>query len=204
MSFLSHELKFDLFLAEHFIYKNGFPLKDSFLLEGVFHKMGAKFIGLLNVLFLLLAIFKKDKKQKKFFFYISITSLFSLGLVGGLKTETVIACPWSLKQFGGTHDFVHYWQMFSSSSFMKDHCFPAGHATGGYALMSIFFGYLLFYKKCNFKLLIPALTVGGTFGIVQQLRGAHFLSHDLATIAICLLVNFITSIIFNRFINEKN
>ena len=33
-----------------------------------------------------------------------------------------------------------------------------------------------------------ALAAGAAFGIAQQLRGAHFLSHDLGALALCVLV----------------
>ena len=34
-------------------------------------------------------------------------------------------------------------------------------------------------------LLIPGLVIGISFGLAQQLRGAHFLSHDVWSAAIC-------------------
>jgi membrane-associated PAP2 superfamily phosphatase len=33
-----------------------------------------------------------------------------------------------------------------------------------------------------------ALGLGGVFGLAQQLRGAHFLSHDVWTLMICWLI----------------
>jgi membrane-associated PAP2 superfamily phosphatase len=66
-----------------------------------------------------------------------------------------------------------------------DNCFPAGHASGGYAWLAFYF--LGVYKQSAWRWvgLGFALSIGLIFGVSQQLRGAHFITHDLWTLGIC-------------------
>lgn len=205
LSFLSHELKFDLWLTRNFIYDGGFSLRNDFFFEVIMHKYAAKGVIVFNVLTLVAIFFAKDQKNKKKLIYILTATLLSMAVVSLMKTITVIACPWSLAEFGGTASYVHFWEMISSR-YPDSSCFPAGHSSGGFALMSFFYSILLFNKKSAYIYLLPALFVGVAFGVVQQFRGAHFLSHDLMTIAVCILVNFICSFLVIKigFLDEKN
>jgi membrane-associated PAP2 superfamily phosphatase len=41
------------------------------------------------------------------------------------------------------------------------------------------------------KVLAIVLIVGFVFGFSQQLRGAHFLSHDIYSLLVCLFANMV-------------
>lgn len=194
LSFLSHELRFDLWLTKTFIYNGAFLFRDDFFFEVVMHKYAAKAVIAYNVLILIAIFSVKDQKKKKKLIYILVATLLSMFTVSLLKRVTVIACPWSLSEFGGTASYIHFWEMFSSR-YPDSSCFPAGHSSGGFALLSIFYAGLLFDQKSRYIYLLPAFIVGLSFGIVQQIRGAHFLSHDLMTIAVCICVNYVLSLI---------
>ncbi|MGB5685538.1 MAG: hypothetical protein WBM35_06990 [Candidatus Electrothrix sp.] len=61
----------------------------------------------------------------------------------------------------------------------------AGHASGGYCFLSVYFVLLRYrsgYRGFGF---LFGVTLGLIFGVGQQIRGAHFPSHDLVTIVIC-------------------
>ena len=47
----------------------------------------------------------------------------------------------------------------------------------------------VYYPKQRMKVLTTVLILGFIFGISQQLRGAHFLSHDIWSLLVCLFVN---------------
>jgi membrane-associated PAP2 superfamily phosphatase len=64
-------------------------------------------------------------------------------------------------------------------------CFPAGHSSAGFAWVSLYFFALLARPAWRWRGLAVGLVAGGVFGLAQQLRGAHFLSHDLWTLATC-------------------
>lgn len=202
LSFLSHELKLDLWLTKKFIYDGGFLLKNDFFFEVIMHKYAAKAVICFNILTLVAIFFTKNQNNRKKLIYILIATLLSMGAVSLLKRVTVIACPWSLSEFGGTATYIHFWEMFFSH-YPDASCFPAGHSSGGYALMSFFYGILLFDQKSKSAYLLPAILVGFSFGIVQQIRGAHFLSHDLMTITVCILVNLVLSILVLKKIEKR-
>ena len=64
-------------------------------------------------------------------------------------------------------------------------CFPAGHASAGYAWVALYFFFLARRPAWRWRGLAIGLIAGAVFGIAQQLRGAHFFSHDLWTLMIC-------------------
>lgn len=110
--------------------------------------------------------------------YFIVASLLSVGIVGLLKTLTNVHCPWDLSEFGGTQPYLH---LFESrlSSMRPGHCFPAAHASSGYALLALHFVFIERHPRLARACAALAIGVGLLFGIAQQSRGAHFLSHDI-------------------------
>src|SRR3546814_7721096 len=64
-------------------------------------------------------------------------------------------------------------------------CFPAGHASAGYAWVALFFFFGGTRPQWRWKGLVAGLCAGLVFGVSQQLRGAHFASHDAWTLMVC-------------------
>ena len=118
--------------------------------------------------------------------FVLLCVLLAIGAVSGLKQVTTLPCPHELAAFGGSGQWVETWRLFDPD-LPRAECFPAGHASGGYAWLCLAF---LFPRHSrHFRLaLLPGALLGVGFGLAQQLRGAHFLSHDLMTIALCWLV----------------
>jgi len=75
-------------------------------------------------------------------------------------------------------------------------CFPAAHASAGYAWVCAYFAARSLGVSWAKWLLVGALALGFLFGFGQQLRGAHFISHDLWTLAIC----WFTALVGYRFL----
>ena len=63
--------------------------------------------------------------------------------------------------------------------------FPSGHASGGYGQPGLYLFIYHYKPKWRWEGLSIGMLVGLTFGIAQQLRGTHFLSHDIWSLAIC-------------------
>ena len=114
--------------------------------------------------------------------------------VGGFKNWTNVYCPVDTIRYGGNMPNIKllesYPEDFKPEN--KGVCYPAGHATGGFALMSLLF---LFKNKRNkFMGLIAGIFLGWVMGGYQMLRGEHFLSHTLTSMVaayiIILLINF--------------
>ena len=119
--------------------------------------------------------------QYAYLFWILILST---SVVGILKSQSGHACPWNMTQQTAT-GFV--WD-FSAT---VGHCFPGGHASTGFALVTGYFCYRLRERNRAWFYLFAGLTLGFAMGWAQMMRGAHFLSHNLWTGWICLTINFV-------------
>lgn len=118
----------------------------------------------------------QDWRRPALFFFVSIA--LSVGLVGLLKTLTNVDCPRDLTEFGGPFPFIH---LFEHRPEVLRHarCFPAAHASSGYALLALYFVLRERSRRAARLGLAAGLGMGLMFGIAQQARGAHFVSHDV-------------------------
>jgi membrane-associated PAP2 superfamily phosphatase len=116
--------------------------------------------------------------------YLLVATALSTLLVSWMKTWSNVDCPWDLARYGGTRAYVGLFQ-WRPAGMGQGQCFPAGHASGGYAWLALYFFLMAVKPKLRWLGLALGLGAGLLFGISQQLRGAHFLSHDLAALAIC-------------------
>jgi len=110
--------------------------------------------------------------------FFAISTVLSMGLVGLLKNVTNVDCPWDLVPFGGRFPYV---ELFADrpDALRTAHCFPAAHASSGYALLALYFVFRVRHARLAKLGLAVGLLTGLTFGLVQQARGAHFVSHDV-------------------------
>ena len=119
--------------------------------------------------------------------YLLISTLLATALVGWMKRWTHMDCPWDLLRYGGDKT---YYGLFARlpAGVRAGSCFPAGHASAGYAWVALYFFFERTWPALRRWGLGFGLAAGMTFGLAQQLRGAHFLSHDLWALAISWLV----------------
>lgn len=166
---------------------HGFALRGNYWLEVVFHQ-GARDSG-----WLLLGVIAFGSRFPAGFlrtltprerFGLWALPLLCLLAVTLLKHGSRTSCPWDLREFGGTLEHVSHW-LPGVSDGGGGHCFPAGHASTGFAFMAGFF--VLARAKPGLALawLAVALLSGLALGLSQQMRGAHFASHTLWTAWFC-------------------
>lgn len=114
--------------------------------------------------------------------YMFWVSMLSTNIVGLIKSQSAHACPWNMTH-ATTQGYI--WD-FSAT---HGHCFPGGHASAGFALMTGYFVYRSTqYSRAVFYLLAGIL-LGFAMGWAQMMRGAHFLSHNLWTWWIVWAIN---------------
>lgn len=112
-----------------------------------------------------------------------------------LRSQSDIACASQLLRYGG--DVPDWLGRFTFTRLVADDglhgCFPSGHASGGFALLAL--GLLDRKPAARRALWLGALLYGSYMGMYQLLRGAHFLSHVvasalLAQIVVCVVGHF--------------
>lgn len=112
--------------------------------------------------------------------YVFLTLALSLALVTFLKALTNVACPWSLTQFGGAAALTDPGFHWGGT----ERCWPAGHATTGFALFSLYFAFRDQKPRLAALLFLAATLFGLVCGFTRIVQGAHFLSHVAASFLI--------------------
>lgn len=175
--------------------------RDNQVLKFVFYS-GIKKLFIVFVLSLVVALvfFRKSewvKKYKKGLLVVCISAAAVTLTIGGLKTHTNVPCPKNIKHFGGTFPYVTilgtYPDYFQQTEKME--CYPAGHAGGGFALLSLFF---LFKRRRNKIIaLVSVMALGWTIGLYKMLIGDHFLSHTVVSMLLAwLIVLIVTKVVY--------
>ncbi|MBB3141909.1 phosphatase PAP2 family protein [Halomonas sp. THAF12] len=112
--------------------------------------------------------------------------------VSTLKQLVSMECPWDLTRYGGWAPFIGLFEA-RPAGFPDTACFPAGHASAGYAWVALFPFLTAVQPRWRWWGLAVGLGLGLVFGVAQQLRGAHFLSHDLWTLMLCTTISAVAA-----------
>lgn len=164
------------------------PYRSLTLTRTVLHNGGRNFVVLLAlaVLALYLASYRYDAlaPYRRGLLYVLVAGLSGPAIVSLLKGVTHIYTPWSLARFGGSMPYIRLFDAAPPGS-LPGHAFPGGHASGGFAWFGPYFLLLAAGSRRRGLALLLPLLLGGVFSLTQELRGAHFLSHDLIALAIC-------------------
>jgi membrane-associated PAP2 superfamily phosphatase len=182
----------DLALAHLAGTPTGFPWRDNGLLVHVMHE-GARSLSWLLLVALFAAIRwpvgvlrrlrMRDRAQLAF------TVLAGVLVVSLVKQASTTSCPWDLKAFGGVAHYVSHWA-WGVRDGGPGGCFPAGHASAGFAYVAGWFVLRRVSPAAARVWLACALTVGLLLGLAQQQRGAHYMSHTLWTAWLCWTTGF--------------
>lgn len=102
-------------------------------------------------------------------------------LVGQLKATTNVFCPSETRRYGGDVPYVRVLECYPEADrpTRKGRCFPAGHASGGFALCAL--TGLAKTRRSQLIILGLALCIGSAMGFYQMAKGAHYLSHTVVT-----------------------
>ncbi|MDB4165144.1 phosphatase PAP2 family protein [Gammaproteobacteria bacterium] len=190
-----HLADLDVWLAD-FLYRiegGAWTLRYNHITEDLIHVGGRTLTSAMAVVLLALIAGSYRLTALKPFkiglWYVFLSAASSALLINVMKSVTQMACPWDLSRYGGTSEYVTLLdQLVTGTS--TGACFPAGHASAAYCWFGLFFFARAYFPKWQSSALLLTLVLGLTFGIAQQLRGAHFLSHDLWTVWICWTVAY--------------
>ncbi|MDO9450275.1 MAG: phosphatase PAP2 family protein [Rugosibacter sp.] len=161
---------------------HAFPLRNDHFMQVVMHA-GLKDV-VIGAAMLVLAIFLLSFKVKKLMSYRRQSAWVLLGMVLAdsavslLKQQSIHACPWDVMQYGGDKPWLSLFAVLPDGV-APGHCFPAGHASAGFALMAFYFAMRDTKPVCAKFVLLFALAYGFVMGWAQMMRGAHFFSHTV-------------------------
>lgn len=181
-------------------------LRNDWLTQTVLHDGGHDLaVGLyIIVLMLYLSSFKLPilKYYKSGLAYLALSLPTATLTVSLFKRLTSVDCPWSVTDFGGQYPYQTWFETLRSPIVGTGHCFPSGHASSAYMFFGLFFFSRHYWPTKAPFILIATIIMGLIFGFAQQLRGAHFLSHDLTSAFICWSVCwFIWRVRTNAWVN---
>jgi membrane-associated PAP2 superfamily phosphatase len=181
----------DFWLAEHFYDKqlHTWPYKEHWLLQTVIHKIGRFTVYAIGGIMLLCLLISQRATSTLAPYRRGLLFLVLAGISGPLvitylKGHTHIYCPWDLTVFGGKKPHVQVFDSISNQ-LPVGHCFPAGHSSLGFTLVNLYFFWLMVKPSYKYYGLAIGLMTGAVFAGAQEIRGAHFLSHDLYSLAVC-------------------
>jgi membrane-associated PAP2 superfamily phosphatase len=122
-------------------------------------------------------------------------------LAGLGKKYTNTFCPSEIRRYGGNVAYTKLCEAYPADDkpARRGGCFPAGHASGGFALMGLFA--VRNTRRWRNGIIAAALILGWWMGTYQMLKGAHYLSHTVTT----MLVAWIIVLVWQRVLpNSKS
>lgn len=175
-----------------------FPMRDAWWADTFSHVLLKRLLVLLGGTAWLAALWDYLRP------YASLTQAERLGLrlialsalavplgIAMLKRSSASHCPWDLATFGGNEAYV---RLFDAAlpGVQAGHCMPAGHASSALWLIALAAFWLPHQPRKAFMVFCAALGIGFALGWIQQLRGAHFLTHTLWSMWIaCAIVGLL-------------
>jgi membrane-associated PAP2 superfamily phosphatase len=135
------------------------------------------------------------------YFFVFIGMVVSTSTVAYLKSINAHGCPSDLLLYGGQLPLLTLFEHLPQGV-EAGHCFPGGHASGGFALMAFYYAFRESKPKFAHAMLVLAMLMGFSMGWAQMMRGEHFLSHNLWSAWVVWLVLFVLYLIKKQI--EKN
>lgn len=165
---------------------------DEPILKFIFYDGIKKLIILVNVVMLITLIVGWKKPflvhYRRGLVIVVLSAIFVPVVVGSFKALTNLPCPKNLEIYGGNYPHTCVWEKYPSTFCQqgKIKCWPAGHASGGFALLSLI--YLFRTRKAKMISGAAALVIGWSMGTYKMLIGDHFLSHTFITMVMAWFI----------------
>jgi membrane-associated PAP2 superfamily phosphatase len=105
-------------------------------------------------------------------------------VIGQLKASTNIFCPSDIERYGGEMPYVRVVESYPEDNYpeRRGRCYPAGHASGGFALVGLL-GLAMTRRGQRLGITL-AMTFGWSMGLYQMMKGSHYLGHTVITMLI--------------------
>ncbi len=185
--YLARYTNIDLQLADYYFnfQTHQFPLKENWWTRDFFHHWLKLALILLGGSFILLCMWDAispvsniNDHARLRLRMVAIAAIFVPLSISLLKHESALHCPWDIQRYGGDAPYLR-WLDAIPAAWHDGQCFPSGHAGSALWLAAL----AAFWLPSKPWKAAAAFTLGTSSGIllgwVQQMRGAHFLSHTL-------------------------
>ena len=188
MAWLFHATRLDLQLAAPYYdaVNDTFPWRYAWVSKYLIHRYVKYALLLCGIATWTLAAWSSLRPHRPGFvaehrrrlWFVAFCSVLVPTVIALLRRSSAMHCPWEVVDFGG---YAPYFDLFSAApaGVRPGRCFPAAFVASGSWLLALA---LLWYperKRRSVLVGIAALVFGFGLGWVQQMRGAHFLSHTL-------------------------
>lgn len=148
-------------------------------------------IGIISLFSSLYWFYKKKNVQARRALYITLSLAVIPASISVLKVTTNVYIPAKITRYGGRIPYVKTFEAYPDDFVPPKpgalgRGFPAGHASGGFALIALVF--LTRTKRETAIAWALVLCVGWSMGLYQVGRGEHYLSHNFFTFFIAWLI----------------
>jgi membrane-associated PAP2 superfamily phosphatase len=133
--------------------------------------------------------------------FVTVAAIVIPSFISSAKQLSVMHCPWDVERYGGVAPYLRLFDMMPAQV-EAGHCFPAGHASTGLWLAAFCVFWLPCHPRKALLVFLAGLGVGFVLGWVQQMRGAHFLSHTLWSLWIASAIILLMLCLSQSFINR--
>lgn len=137
-----------------------------------------------------------DGRRDLWIVFLTLASVPSL--IGYAKATTNVFCPSEIERYGGSVPYVKVFEPYPEGRRpqKQGRCFPAGHASGGFALLAL--AGLGRTRRGRWLGASIGLAAGWWMGLYQMLKGAHYLSHTVVTMLVAWILFLTWRALFAR------
>lgn len=177
------------------------------ILTYVFYTGYKVVLGIVGFICLIQSVINYKKKNWKkfrnyflFVFAVGLTPLF----ISWLKATTNIYCPDQIKEFGGRYVYQRVLEPANPANqgegMHRGRGFPAGHASGAFGVMVLYF---IWENRQKWYGLGLGLLLGWITAMYQVFRGEHFMSHNFVTMIIAWQIIILLVFITDKWLEKK-
>ena len=175
----------DMTLA-HSMYADGaFTARHAWWAQKLSHDYLRRALTLLGVVAVLVALLDWLRPRKAWspafrrrLRVVALSAVLVPLVISLLKQNSFSHCPWDILDFGGDQAYVRLFQAVPARM-PAGRCLPAGHTSSALWLVSLAVFWLPHRRGRAVAVALSMMAFGFALGWIQQMRGAHFLTHTL-------------------------
>lgn len=171
-----------------------FPWRHAWLAEGFNHGILKTILQVLAVAAVAVAAWDLarprrhwDAARRTGVRVLALSAILVPTCISLLKHFSDSHCPWDLQRYGGREPYVRLLELLPAGV-SPGQCLPAGHASSALWLLALTVFWLPHRPRTAAAVGALMLAFGLAVGWMQQLRGAHFLTHTLWSIWIAVFI----------------